>query len=175
MQDLSIPKDLRPLFKKPFGELLQGKGLEAARKVKRMLKGEKLIVVGDVTLQNMLAVGVKPDLAIVDLKTKRKDEIESSVGGRVIKARNPAGTIAGELWEQIQAGLENPGTTILVDGEEDLAVLPCIMEADWDTVILYGQPDEGIVYVKVDEENKMKAGMILKLLMERGKNENRHT
>lgn len=168
MRDLVIPRELRAVFKKPFGRLIRGKGLEAAKKVKKELRDERLIVVGDVTLRNMRAVGVEPDVAILDLRTERRvDETGETPRpeGRVLKARNPAGTISGELWECIHEAVENPGTTVLVEGEEDLAVLPCILEADWDTVILYGQPGEGIVMVRVNEEKKLEAGTILKVLL----------
>ena len=37
---------------------------------------------------------------------------------------------------------------IIVKGEEDLAVLPCILIAPQETIILYGQPNEGLVYLK---------------------------
>ncbi len=165
MRDLVIPKELRSLFKKPFGQLFKGEGLLAAEKVKKELRGERLIIVGDVTLKNMLALGVKPDLAILDLRTEREKQEKHALEGRMVKVRNPAGTISGELWESIHEGVEKPGTVILVEGEEDLAVLPCILEADWDTVILYGQPGEGIVLVRVNEEKKLEAGMILKVLL----------
>lgn len=172
MRDLLIPKELRSIFKKPFGTLYAGNGLEAAEKVKEELKDEKLIIVGDVTLKNMLAVGVKPSLAIIDLKTKREIKEVQELGGSVVEARNPAGMISKELWDRIHEAVEKPGTLILVDGEEDLAVLPCVIEADWDTVILYGQPDEGIVLVRVDEEKKLEAGMILKVLLSEATNMN---
>lgn len=167
MRDLVIPREFRSLFKKPFGQLFRGDGLEAARKVKKELRDERVIVVGDVTLRNMLALGVKPDLAILDLRTEREKQEKQTLEGRVVKVRNPAGTITEELWESVHEAVEKPGTTILVDGEEDLAVLPCILEADWDTVILYGQPGEGIVLVRVNEEKKLEAGMILKVLLNR--------
>jgi hypothetical protein len=165
MRDLVIPRELRAVFKKPFGELYRGEGLQAAEKVRKSLGDERLIIVGDITLRNMRAVGVKPDLAILDLKSERHRREEPQLEGRVVKVRNPAGTISAELWESIHEAVEKPGTIILVDGEEDLAVLPCILEADWDTVILYGQPGEGIVLVRVDEEKKLEAGTILKVLL----------
>jgi len=165
MKDLRVPPKLRGVFKKPFGELYAGKGLIPAKKIKSVLKDEKLVIVGDVTLMNMLAVGVRPDLAIVDLKSMREEDKSTELGGTIVKAVNPPGMISKDLWDKIHEAMEKSGTTILVDGEEDLAVLPCIIEADWDTVILYGQPDEGIVYVPVNEETKLEAGIILKVLL----------
>ena len=77
----------------------------------------------------------------------------------ILKVSNPAGTITDDLWETIGQALElsNNGVcyVIEVDGEEDLAVLPCILMANPETTILYGQPNEGLVLLKVsDMKNK---------------------
>jgi len=58
-------------------------------------------------------------------------------------------------------GLERK-TQIFVDGEEDLAVLPAMILAPDASIIIYGQPDEGIVLIKVDEEMRNRAKDILK-------------
>lgn len=163
MKDIIVPANLRILFKKPFGDLITGKGLEAAEKAKERLSGRKLIVVGDETLKNMKAIGVSPDLAIIDQKVKRKS-VDTELEGEAIKALNPPGWISADLQGKIYSALEEAKPLILVEGEEDLAVLPCILDADWDTVILYGQPNEGLVFVEVNEETKVKAGMIYKTL-----------
>jgi uncharacterized protein (UPF0218 family) len=71
----------------------------------------------------------------------------------ILKAKNPAGTITDDLWETIGQAMELSGDgnchVIEVDGEEDLAVLPCILMASDETTILYGQPNEGLVLLKV--------------------------
>ena len=162
MKDLRVPEELRVVFKKPFGKLYTGKGLAPAREIKKELTGARVIVVGDVTLKNALEVGISPSLVIVDMKTKRAGVEKTDENRAVVK--NPPGMITKELWNQIHENIEVDGAEIIVDGEEDLAVLPCVLEADWDTVILYGQPDEGIVLVKVDEEKKMEASILLKML-----------
>ncbi|NOZ76805.1 MAG: DUF359 domain-containing protein [Euryarchaeota archaeon] len=165
METIKVPDSLRSMFREPFGQLLEGEGLEPARKVKELLKGEPVIAVGDVTLRNLLEVGVRPSLAIVDLKTKREALEACDLGERVVTARNPPGEISAELQERIHEAIAEEGTVIQVDGEEDLAVLPCILEADWDSVVLYGQPDRGMVFVRVDEESKMKAATIYRSLL----------
>lgn len=162
MKDLRVPAELRGLFKRPWGKLYKGEGLGPALRIRSDIAGEDIIVVGDVTLKNVKEVGIKPKLAIVDLKTKRENEMEFF--GETLVVDNPPGTISRELWEAIHENIDKEGVTILVRGEEDLAVLPCILESDWNTVILYGQPDEGIVLVRVDEDKKMKASMVLKML-----------
>ena len=185
MEDIKLPEELRKVFKKPFGEVFKGSGLKPAEEIKKRLNGEKVIIVGDVTLKNILAVGIKPSLSIIDMKTKQKAEKtfdETNLGvlmgperglkeyldtSNVIKVKNPPGTISKDLWEKIHEHIEKDGSVILVDGEEDLAVLPCILEADWNCVILYGQPDVGIIFVRVTEEKKVDASTILKLIVGR--------
>ncbi len=169
MKDLILPEEVRGLLKKPFGKIYRGEGLKPAEEIKKELKGEKVIVVGDTTLKNVLAVGVKPYLAVVDLKTKRDIKEKFDIKKHALQAKNPPGMISRDLWDKIHKGLEREGTLIIVDGEEDLAVLPCIVEADWDSVILYGQPDEGIVMVRVTEDAKFDAGSIIKLMWDREK------
>ncbi len=176
MEDIKLPEEFRRVFKKPFGEVFKGEGLKPAEEVKKRLDRERVIVVGDVTLKNILAVGIMPSLSIVDMKTKRKKgegafditrlgfESDQADSLNVIKVKNPPGTISKSLWENIHEHIEKDGSIILVDGEEDLAVLPCILEADWNSVILYGQPDVGIIFVRVTEETKVDAGTILKMI-----------
>ncbi len=169
MKDLTVSDEIRPLLKRPFGKVFSGDGLKPAEKIKETLKGENVIVVGDVTLKNILAVGIKPSLAVIDLKTKRKIKEEPVFKEKVMKAKNPPGMITSDLWDKIHESMGKGGSLIIVDGEEDMAVLPCILEADWDSVVLYGQPDEGIVLVKVTEEKKFDAGTIIKMIVDQEK------
>ncbi len=162
MKDLRVPKELQVLFKKPFGQLYRGRGLSPARKIKEDLRGERVIIVGDITKENAIKVGIKPLMTVVDLKTKRGDI--AKIKNKGVYVKNPPGMITGALWDEIHKKIEEDYSEIIVDGEEDLAVLACVLEADWDTVILYGQPDEGIVLVRVDIEKKMEASILLKML-----------
>jgi hypothetical protein len=50
---------------------------------------------------------------------------------------------------------------IVVNGEEDLLVLPVAVYAPDNSVILYGQPNEGLVIVQVTEEVRNKASSIM--------------
>jgi len=43
---------------------------------------------------------------------------------------------------------------IFVRGEEDLAALPAILLAPEGSVVLYGQPDEGVVFVSITKSKK---------------------
>jgi uncharacterized protein (UPF0218 family) len=160
VRDIILPDEMRTTLRKPFGELIKGDGDVAAGKVKEMLKEEKTIVVGDASYENLLSVGVKPHLAVLDFKIKRKPAKKYPAK---VMVTNPAGVITSELWKTIEENLVEGGI-IGVDGEEDLAVIPAILEADFDDVILYGQPDEGMVFIKVEEDIKEKTAMLLKIM-----------
>ncbi len=151
---------MRPSLRKPFGELIEGDGSVAASKVKEMLSGERTIVVGDASYANLLGVDVKPHLAILDFKVKREPFKKYPAK---VSVPNPAGYITPFLWDAIADNLEEGGI-IGVEGEEDLAVIPAVLEADFGDVVLYGQPDEGMVFIKVDEEIKQKIAMLLRIM-----------
>jgi len=48
-----------------------------------------------------------------------------------------------------------------VDGEEDLFTLAAVLLASEDTMVIYGQPHEGIVAVTVNLQTKKKAQLIV--------------
>ena len=83
----------------------------------------------------------------------------------ILEADNPAGTITENLWETIEEAIsltlkDSENRIIVVKGEEDLAVLPCLLVAPEDAVILYGQPNEGLVFVNVSD-GKDKAAKLM--------------
>ncbi|MDG7054637.1 MAG: GTP-dependent dephospho-CoA kinase family protein, partial [Nitrososphaerota archaeon] len=76
---------------------------------------------------------------------------------------------AGEITEQSieiieQAITSKPPVRIIVDGEEDLLVIPVCIYAPENTIIMYGQPNEGLVVVTVNEEIKKKTKSILEAM-----------
>jgi len=147
---LKLPEELRPSLQQPLGPLLKN--------VKDVLKRMKkkppaLITVGDRVTAEFLLAGVEPDLAIVDMKVMRspigakiKNAIES-FRAKTIRVKNPAGTITPELVKAIE--LAYPPTKIIVSGEEDLATIPVVLSAPLGSVVVYGQPKQGMVMVKV--------------------------
>jgi uncharacterized protein (UPF0218 family) len=63
--------------------------------------------------------------------------------------------ITDELWTAVQTALEDESSVrIEVNGEEDLATIPCVTLAPLNTVIIYGMPEQGLVVARVDEDNK---------------------
>lgn len=151
---VTLPDELRSAFKEPMGtvytdpeELLEG-------------AGSPLIAVGDIVTYHFERVDYQPDVALVDGRTKRRD-IAAEVRERVdelpnrIEVVNPAGTLSAELLSALERALAHrKPTTIVVDGEEDLATLPAVLVAPVGASVVYGQPDEGMVEVTVTKERK---------------------
>ena len=57
-------------------------------------------------------------------------------------------------------------TALLVDGEEDILTLAAILSAPDHSIIIYGQPREGSVIVKVEDKVRKLAWKILNLAVE---------
>ncbi len=163
---LILPENLRKKLKKPLGMLITGDFNETIKKFKEMLtteKPKKLISVGDAVSESLMKNGIFPDVFIVDNRIMRKDitPIEFDAE-RTIYARNPAGTISEEAWEKIRDALHsNLRTKIVIDGEEDLLALPAILFAPENSLVVYGQPHEGIVIIKVTREKRVEVESIV--------------
>ena len=153
---LKLPKHLRQELKKPLGQLHESV-FSIKESLQKQLKEDKLIIsIGDVTSMKLFENNIQPQICIVDNLTKRKP-IEHNLNHteNIKYVDNPAGVLTDEFiglcFKSInEASTENP-LIIQVNGEEDLAVLPCVINSPKDAFILYGQPNEGVVLVKVEE------------------------
>ena len=148
---LTLPDELRGALKDPLGPI----ETDAEALLERA--EAPIVAVGDVVTYHLLEAGRPPDVAVVDGRTKRREvdaEIREAVTtGASLEIENPPATITEELVRALRGALEaDDSTTILVDGEEDLAALPAIVAAPDGASVVYGQPDEGMVLVRVDPE-----------------------
>ncbi|MBO5965577.1 MAG: GTP-dependent dephospho-CoA kinase family protein [Methanobrevibacter sp.] len=140
-------------FKAPLGKLYP----EFEDAISLIKEANFLISVGDQTTKNLVDIDLIPDLGIIDHRIQRKDHNYDIIRTEnILEADNPAGTITENLWETIEEAIsltlkDSEKRIIVVEGEEDLAVLPCLLIAPEDAVILYGQPNEGLVFVNVCE------------------------
>jgi len=168
IEDRILTPKLRAELKKPFGILV-----ESVEKLKEQLEGEKkpkLIAVGDVATERMMKIGLPPDICIIDHRVMRKPIkpvlIEAE---QILYTSNPPGIITKGAWLAIEKGVtSNKKTKIEVDGEEDLLVIPAVLTAPENSIVLYGQPNQGIVIVKVTKQKKRECQKILEA-MERSK------
>ena len=117
--------------------------------------GSPLIAVGDVVTAHLERAGRQPDVAVVDERTEREavsEEVAAALREPDVVVANPAAALSRELLDALGDAIrsETP-TTILVDGEEDLATVPVLLAAPEGASVVYGQPGEGMVLVTVDD------------------------
>jgi len=156
---LKLPDSLREKLKSPLGLLIKGSFNETMRKLKELIEKEKplmVISVGDVVSNNMLGHGVFPRVLIVDNKVMREPIPPVPVqADQTLRAKNPPGTLTNEAWSVVQEALKREKRTkVLVEGEEDLLTLAAVLCAPENSFVVYGQPHEGIVVVKVTKQEK---------------------
>ncbi len=161
--------ELRERLKAPIGMLIRGSFDETMAEFKDLIEREKplkIIAVGDVVTKNMVERGITPDVFILDNKVMRQSiEPISLEASMTIHVKNPAGTVSNEAFNGINKAMVLIGKVrcvkVLVDGEEDLLTLVATSCAPIGSVVVYGQPHEGIVIIKVDEEKKREVQAIL--------------
>ncbi len=167
MKDLKLPEHLREKLKKPFGNLIREWD-------KSNLKSSGLIIcVGDKTSEKVLGSGVIPKICIYDGKIMRREikipEMIDNFNAEKIHAKNPAGYLTRDLFDSVRRALNSGGNfKIFVDGEEDLATLAAIYLAPISSLVLYGQPKEGIVMVNVNKKSKEFVNGILDEMIKSG-------
>ena len=155
------PDDIQ-LLKEPFGVLVHDKYV-TKHKIKSILNGaKKLVCVGDCTTDRMISFGIVPDILVVDgieRRQNRGQSLHSKIKTvRELYCSNPAGSVSKEALFVLRQALTMSGPVkVVVDGEEDMLALPIISIAQQKTVVLYGQPLEGIVVVNVSPKMQRKA------------------
>lgn len=157
-----LTSELRIKLKEPLGLLIQGSPEETMKKLTELIEREKpelIISVGDVVSENMVNHNIHPQVLVVDNQVMRQpiEPIRININ-RTLQIKNPPGTITEEAQMAMQEAIKsNQRTKILVEGEEDLLTLPAIAYAPENSFVVYGQPREGIVVVKVTKQKKQSA------------------
>ncbi len=164
-----LTPEIRRKLKKPIGKLICGSFTETMRKLEEMVKEENppcIISVGDTVSRNLMQQKISPNLAIVDNKAMRKSIRPIRLATEeTIHVKNTQGTITQEAITAIQDSLKIHGhSKIVVDGEEDLLTLIAVLYAPEDSLVIYGQPYEGIVVVKTTSEKKAEINEVLKVM-----------
>lgn len=168
-QPLAITPILRRQLKNPLGKLLKGTPEETMNQLSQLILQEKpkcVISVGDIVSRNMLKQGIQTQIVIVDNQVMREtaEPIKTTIN-RKVNMKNPPGTLTPEAWAVIDEALkQKQPTQVVVDGEEDLLALVAILKAPESSFVVYGQPHEGVVVVKVDDAIRKEATRIIKLM-----------
>lgn len=160
---LILPESQRDAFKEPLGREMPDSELDS------ILDETLYLTVGDVVSLVFRKHGVKPRLSIFDGFTERREMtefaklVEDEQKEEVV---NPAGTISAEMAEAIRRGIGGETTLIRVEGEEDLAVLPCMVLAPEGTRVVYGMPGRCMMVVEIDQRSRDRAVELLSKMEE---------
>ncbi|KYH26048.1 hypothetical protein HAPAU_11390 [Halalkalicoccus paucihalophilus] len=157
-----LPESLRGAFKDPMGPV------ETDAEVLLGDVSGSLIAVGDVVAYHFERIGRTPDVAVVDGLTERDavdpevaDTLEAS-GARRLEATNPAAALSASMVRALREAVESEEPVAIdVEGEEDLVTLPALALAPEGASVVYGQPGEGMVHVRVDEATRERARDLL--------------
>ena len=167
--DYVVTEELREQLRNPAGRLFEGDNESVTEKLISFLKNNCLdnrtICVGDVVSHDLIKHGFKPTNIIIDGKERRKkvpykDELLEHYD-HSFKLSNPRGRIVKEAWRLIKKAYRIGESAIFVEGEEDLLGFPAVLLAEEESVVIYGQPDEGKVLIECSEEKKEKLRRIL--------------
>ena len=159
-----LPPDLRAELAKPQGKIVRDLNQLGFKQTDKML-----ITVGDQITSNFVQKDILPNLSIVDFKINRSEiftkltDLGFNSNQKFSSVKNDPGTINKLLSQAVYSFFKKNqrSSVIIVDGEEDLAVLPVVLLAPLDSLVFYGQRNQGLVLVKVTEEKKSEFVKIL--------------
>jgi GTP-dependent dephospho-CoA kinase len=168
--EYTLTPELRMILKDPFGVLIEGSFDETMAKLKIEIEKQKptvIVTVGDVVSRNLHDHKMHPQLSIIDYLSLRnkKTAPPKPHGEETVHVKNPSGIITSEAIEAVKKAIvQGSHTHIVVDGEEDLLTLIATMYAPLNSFVIYGQPNSGIVVVKVTLQKKEKVQSYLKAM-----------
>ena len=159
-------------LKHPFGKLLIGPPKKTIKILKETIKREspsKIMAIGDIVASNLIKNGIKVNLIIIDFKSERKSTTPPALNGfKIIEIKNTPGTINSAAYDVVSdAVAESSNTAIIVEGEEDLLTLPVIWFAPAKSMVVYGQPHVGLVFVLITDRIKHEAKWLLEFVRKR--------
>ena len=164
---MKLPENLRDQLKIPLGDLIKEENVNKENILTKIGSESIVITVGDRTTENMINLGIMPQIQIVDGLEKRNQRLvpKDDTINTNLSCKNPPGEITEESTQVIQKAFScKPPVRIIVNGEEDLLVLSVCIFAPENSVVMYGQPNEGLVIVHITPEIRAKVQKILDVM-----------
>ena len=159
-----LPENLRNELKIPLGKLILNSSSEKENYIRSVYSERIVITVGDATSELLLQMGLTPLLHIVDgqeKRQKRSPPLANSITTE-LTCKNSPGKIEDENFDLIKNIFsKKPPIRLIVEGEEDLLVLPVCLFAPENSVVMYGQPNEGLVIAEITDELRDKVQKIV--------------
>ena len=161
---MKLPENLREQLKIPLGELIKEEYVNKENIQNKINSESTIITVGDHTTKKMIRLGIRPQIQIIDGHEKRNQcdiPIDETIKTN-LTCKNSSGEITEKsIWTIKKAFSCKQPVRIIVEGEEDLLVIPVCLFAPEYSVVMYGQPNEGLVLVHVTPEMRAKVQKIL--------------
>ena len=153
-QDIVFSADQLELLKEPQGSFFNPQALAQASSVH---------LVGDMVTQYFLDHKLPFHTAIIDGKTKRQPIQLSITPQHQIADVNKAGTINAKVAKQLINLITSSSsqTIIQINGEEDLLAFVSCLNSPLNSLVIYGQPDVGLVMIHLTEAHKLRLGRII--------------
>ena len=149
-KSLKLTEEMRKFFSVLHGKLVEEPSFDKPTNVLS-------IVVGDSTLESFIKNKWKYSLGIFDGKCKREkfnSDILSSIKN-LEKADNRPGWIESQAIEKIISWTQNKNFKhLFINGEEDLLAVIATILLPLGSYIYYGQPNKGMVELKISENVK---------------------
>lgn len=168
-------QEIREELREPIGTVFPGVETDfqvAAENVVRKIHEvapPMVITVGDIVTYSLQKEGYEPDISFIDHRSRRKDlnTISHTAVFRHGTYQNVAGTISSLVVQKYVEIIPDVINTkhhhqLIIEGEEDMLGLAAIMLAPLGAVVLYGQFEQGIVCVTIDEQVKQQAASLFK-------------
>ena len=166
--DLGLPQHMREELKRPLGPVMGEEEL-----AQRLEDAGPIATVGDMCTETVHRLGFHIHLAVVDYQTKRVfdpmwEKATAMVGDVTVHVSSEAACISSSMYNTILTSWSSPGSVkVVVEGEEDLALLPVILHAPEGATVIYGIPDTGLALVQVDEGARGEVADVLRRFVPR--------
>ena len=161
-----LPPEKRDVFQEPVGYDISEEDLPE-------INAKHLIIaVGDVVSLTMRRNGIVPLLSVYDGFTERHEvtgfaDLVKNGGLAETVVSNPPGEITSELVDAVKNTLAGRSAGIIrVEGEEDLALLPCVLYAPENSVVIYGWPGRGMKAVDTDGPTRTRIAQLYDMMEE---------
>ncbi|MCD6229487.1 MAG: pantetheine-phosphate adenylyltransferase [Candidatus Diapherotrites archaeon] len=160
-----LTNELRSSLKESIGHIIEGSEKEVTEKFKKILSKtayRKLICIGD-----EVSGAFDGQVKVFDGRTAR-NKAKNSLPF-TLELENPPASITEETWNVLEKAINSgKNESVFVHGEEDLLVIPAVILADKQDIIVYGLPGRGISYLFADKNTKEKCrGIFSKMKKER--------
>jgi uncharacterized protein (UPF0218 family) len=157
---------LRNELKQPWGKLrrsLSPSDLNEVLSVGERERRSDIVCVGDRTSQVVFSLGIQPRVYIVDgIERRKRIEVLDLPFNSIVLTSNMRGGLSMRGLKALQvAWLARPPVRVDVLGEEDILAVATFALYPLQTVVLYGQPNAGIVVVKITSKIRTRAEAFL--------------